>query len=428
MLEAQVDQSEVAGQPEDSANTLVDSTTQNHPASENPASGASASESEVETERSDQHPNMAASMEDVKTSYASLTPTSVDAYLDRIIRQAGQDNAPANPFLALDSEAAAALLLRVATLQQMEPSHQIDPSVLSELTHRVNADPDAAKAYFSERYSDLNKDTIGAELELAAGAIATGEPLSGHQLRILVEKGDELVIADTSEQSEKHALALTELKEELAKRADTLSAIAQDLPPTTDHSPELDSTALSSNNADISVQNDGDKLIVTTKSPDGTETHAEISRPESIKSFLVLLASDSLMGTKNLERMGTEVLRQTIIPWLKSKGVDASFLLDTMRYDKYEVFDQFLATLSDDQCKQFFAKAVDNGSLFTMLEQCNPNHIKNIFNSDGTKPFGATSLFSEGKHTLTQDLVELMRQSLTSRQRAVLRVPDQASL
>lgn len=351
----------------------------------------------------------------------------INYVFSRYERESKEAGLTENPFAPLSSESSAALLLRIDQLIDGQPDMKIDGDTLSSLRQRITTDASAAKLYFAERSASMTNEQMMLEADLASKAIQSGEDISGHQLRVLLERANEMGVTPSeqtdSEFAENVAVLRKEYDKHTAQFEGAIVAIKE-----TDSSTEQSVAAAffaGVNKVEVSkVTNDGESLVVQSTTPDGNQVETTLKKPDAIKTFLSMALSDALLGTRKLEQVGGEVLRTSLSPILEKWGIDPSFFFDTMNYGKYEVFDQFLNTLTTDQCEQFFKKALETGSLPKILEQCHPKHIKKIFNPDGTQKFGSHSAFSPDIHSLPQDLVEKMRASLTDRQKTSLRLPE----
>lgn len=174
----------------------------------------------------------------------------------------------------------------------------------------------------------------------------------------------------------------------------------------------------------IVVSKDEEKLVVQTTTPEGEKVETEVKKPVLVKMMLLMTISNALLGTKNLEQLGIGLLKAGIAPILEKWGIDPSFFLDSMNYQQYDVFDQMLDTMTDEQCEELFSKSVDNKSLPALLQQVHPDHLKKIFNPAGTEKFDSRTLFTSNEHQLPQELVDRMYAALTPRQRADLHIPE----
>lgn len=355
------------------------------------------------------------------------TPDGINYVLERYSREAQQKGSTDNPFDPLSPESAAALMLRIDELSAIPADAGPNEQLRHDLQQRINEDPAAAKLFYTERYAALTQEGTAQEIAVTAEAITAGESVAGHQLRILLEKSNELTALEGERLPNGFAENLSKLQEEYKKRGELCGRVAE-VVKSMDGEIEVDLNALfvgTDKAVQVSaVQREGETLTVTTTTDEGAQIKTEIKKPDTLKLLLVMLVSDSLLGTKNLEKAAGHIVLMKLSPLLEKWGIDPTLFLDTMNYGRHEVIDQVFETMTDAQREQFFTNSMENGSLPAVLEQCNPDHRKKIFNPNGTQRFGSTSFLGIDKYLLPQELVDKMYSSLTARQREDLRIPE----
>lgn len=353
--------------------------------------------------------------------------STVNLVLEKYQRQAQEAAAAGNPYSQLGSESAAALLLRINELKQANDETPVNSELYQALIDRVNNDPSAAELYYTERFENLTSGQLVQEVASAAAAIAEGASVPGHQLRILMEKSEELKLAADADSASELTKNLDALRAEEQKRTGVIQAMVDTFDSVKPNSadPDLASEFFTKTGLKAEViSRDDDSLVVKSIAPDGENHTTEITKPKLLRTLLASVASDVLFGTNILQKRGSEVLKASIFPLLEKWGIDPSLFLDAMNYKQYDVFDQMFDIMTDQQCEDYFRKSLDNQTLPTVLKQIRPEHVLKIFHPGETQEFITRTSIIPKKHVLTSELVNDMYKSLSANLRRELFIPE----
>ncbi len=386
-------------------------------------SQASAQAGENQTARSQ------ASFDQELQGYSSMTTAETANYvLTKLTETSTPAGAESKPFSGLSDEGATALLLHIDRLAQATDGPTIDSEKVAMLRDRVGLDsnPRMAELYFTEKYSDLTPEQLVLEVEAAVQTLSGAESrvMPGHQLRLLLEQSAALAESGAT-LTDDFAEKVGQLQAEGEKRRTEIGVIADTMNAalSKDETNVAESLFAKAGISITGVSRDEEQITVKQVDENGVTTETEVKKTNVAALFALMVLSDSLLGTDNLAQLGEEIFMNSLAPYLKKWGIDASQFHDTMNYKKYEVFDQFLGGMTDKQCEDFFTKSTDNGTLPRVLAQCRLEHIKKIFNPTGTEMFGSRILFMSNEHLLSQELVNKMYDSMSEQQREGLKIP-----
>ncbi|MBP7875366.1 hypothetical protein KA012_00025 [Candidatus Woesebacteria bacterium] len=350
--------------------------------------------------------------------------TTANYVLDRYARDAEKSGQQDHPFASMSSEGAAALLLRLSALESGSGEDaQLNSALHRKLKQRIDDDPKAAKVFYEEQFATLTPEQFITNVEAVTLALSSSEWVSGHQLRQLLEKSQELKGMGTID-SPQLETQIEQLDAEYRRRALVLEELAsiseEDVNVAINQASSLEATSNITG-----LVRDGDTLTVESTTAAGELTQVEVKKPNLTRLFFLMSMADAIMGTRVLEQVGGKLAGVAISPLLEKWGIDPAYFNETMGFEQqYAAFDQHLEVMSDQQCEQFFSASLERRILPEVLRGCHPDHIKNIFDPAGTKVFRSRTPGVFNGHLLSQTLVDRMRASLSTRQRADLKIPD----